>query len=177
MVRAKKYLDRTLFLVSSTILVLLAVGAIWQVFSRYVLNAPNPYTEELLRIGLIWLTMLGASYAFGTNQHLSFSLVRDRLSGRQGRLLETVNSIVIIAFVAIVMIKGGIDLSVITWDENTPILLVPRAVVNISLPLAGIIILFYQAFHLADVYRSGTEDHVGTEEAGDMVQGRDSTWS
>lgn len=176
MVRAKKYLDRTLFLISSTILVLLVVGSLWQVFSRYVLNSPNPYTEELLRVGLIWLTMLSASYAFGTNQHLSFFLVRDRLSGRKRQVLETINSVVIMAFVAIVMIKGGIDLSGVTWDENTPILLVPRAVVNVSLPLAGIIILFYQAFHLTDVYRSGTEDHVGTEEAGDMVQGRDSTW-
>ncbi|WP_411248534.1 TRAP transporter small permease subunit, partial [Shouchella clausii] len=35
---------------------LMVLVAIWQVFSRYVLNAPSTFSEEFLRYSLIWVT-------------------------------------------------------------------------------------------------------------------------
>jgi len=55
-------------------LVVLAVFMVltvtWQVFSRYVLQAPSSLTEEIARFQLIWLGLLGAVYTFRNRMHM-----------------------------------------------------------------------------------------------------------
>ena len=39
---------------------------LYQVFTRYVLNSPAAFTEELVRYSLIWTGFIVAAYAFST---------------------------------------------------------------------------------------------------------------
>ena len=51
----------------------------WQVFSRFILRAPSSYTEELARFLLIWIGVLGASYAYRTKAHLGLDLFYQKM--------------------------------------------------------------------------------------------------
>ncbi|MEZ9266124.1 TRAP transporter small permease, partial [Vibrio splendidus] len=71
----RNLLDRLILFVSSFALMLLVVTVTWQVFSRYVLNDPSNWTDELARYAMVWLGLLGASYLFGIKGHLAITLL------------------------------------------------------------------------------------------------------
>ena len=79
---ARRGLDLVVGAVSCTLLSLLVVVLVWQVVSRYALNAPSTSSEEILRYGVIWMSLLGAAYASGRGSHMTVDLLRDRLTGR-----------------------------------------------------------------------------------------------
>lgn len=153
MMRIRAILDRLLLGITSTLMVMMVLGVFWQVFSRYVLNAPSTFMEELMRICLIWIAMLGASYAFGTNRHLSFLFIQEKMTGEKRKRIQLVNTVIIMGFALVVLIKGGMDLVFVTLDETTAILLLPRGVVNAALPVSGVIILLYQVLQFIDLSR------------------------
>lgn len=70
-----KILDKILETVLGLMVAVMVLGCFWQVFTRFILNSPSKYTEELLRYLLIWMTMIGVPYAFGKDRHLSINLV------------------------------------------------------------------------------------------------------
>ena len=43
------------------IMAAMTINVLWQVFTRFILQNPSSYTEELARYMLIWLGILGAS--------------------------------------------------------------------------------------------------------------------
>ena len=42
----------------------IVIDVVWQIFTRFILRDPSSYTEELAGFLLIWIGLLGASYAF-----------------------------------------------------------------------------------------------------------------
>ncbi len=72
---------------------------ILQIFTRYVLGAQVPWTYEVTIIGFMWVVALGGAYASRLNEHVSFTLVYDKMSISGKALTEIIsNSILIIAF-------------------------------------------------------------------------------
>lgn len=69
-----KTLNKILETVLGLLVAVMVLGCIWQVITRFVLNNPSKYTEELLRYLLIWTTMLGVPYAYGKDKHLSINI-------------------------------------------------------------------------------------------------------
>ena len=49
---------------------IMQTGVFVQVFSRYVLNIPLSWPEEVARYCLVWLTFMGASAAVRANDHI-----------------------------------------------------------------------------------------------------------
>ena len=49
-----KTLNKILETVLGLLVAVMVLGCIWQVITRFVLNNPSKYTEELLRYLLIW---------------------------------------------------------------------------------------------------------------------------
>ena len=47
-----------------------------QVFYRYVLTAPLPWSEELGRYIFIWMSFLGIAAAYYKGRHMAFDLIR-----------------------------------------------------------------------------------------------------
>ena len=72
---------------------------ILQIFTRYVLGAQVPWTYEVTIIGFMWVVALGGAYASRLNEHVSFTMVYDRMSVSGKALTKIIsNSILIIAF-------------------------------------------------------------------------------
>ena len=57
------------------IFALLVLDVLFQVFSRYLLGTSFTWTEEFARFALIWMTILGAAYLNGTQEHLSMDFL------------------------------------------------------------------------------------------------------
>ena len=102
-----KVLNKILETVLGIVVAVMVIGCFWQVFTRFILNSPSKYTEELLRYLLIWMTMLGVPYAYGKDSHLSINLFT-RSFDKKTMLMTKIGIEVLILFLSVfVMIAGG----------------------------------------------------------------------
>lgn len=146
----KLQLDKVIGIMLMIIMAFMVLNVSWQVFSRYVLQAPSSFTDELSRYLLVWLGMLGAAYVAGQDNHLAIDILPTKLKGEAKRRLLAVISIVIVLFVIPVMIMGGINLVYITYtlEQKSATLQLPLAYVYLMIPFSGLLVLFYQLVNL-----------------------------
>jgi len=129
----------------------LMVGVVtWQVFSRYVLGDPAAWTEEVARMLLIWVGLLGGVYAYRLKAHLGLDLLRMKAGPAGLRRLDVITDVSCGLFALAVLVIGGGMLVQLTWELNqtTAALGIPMAWVYIVLPLSGALIVYYSIVSL-----------------------------
>ena len=57
-------------------------------YARFILKDPSSFTEELAGFLLIWIGLLGASYALYTRAHLGIDILTAKLKGTNRRNSE-----------------------------------------------------------------------------------------
>jgi TRAP-type C4-dicarboxylate transport system permease small subunit len=142
---------------------LMVVNVLWQVATRFLLRNPSSYTEEVARYLLVWVGLLGASYAAGKRIHLSIDLLPEKLEGRRRHLLLLFVEACIFVFALLVLVIGGASLVRLTLSlgQTSAALQVPLGYVYLVLPLSGLLMMFFAALHAADEVRwarSGDDD-------------------
>jgi len=154
--RAKRVVDRLLGAFLIAIMGVSVVNVLWQVFTRFVLNAPSSFTEELARFLLIWIGVLGAGYAAGQRDHLALELLPERLEGRAREWLNIAIEGCIIAFAVAVLIVGGLRLVYIqlTLGQTSASLDIPIGYVYLVAPLSGAVMVFYAIVHISGHLRA-----------------------
>ncbi|MEX2592186.1 MAG: TRAP transporter small permease [Anditalea sp.] len=145
-VTLKSKLDKIIALLLIIILSVMVLNVTWQVFSRYILQDPSSFTDELSRYLLIWLGMLGSAYVAGQENHLAIDILPQKLTGKPKMRLMIFIHLVIIAFALPVMVLGGSNLVYITYilGQKSATLQVPLAYVYAIIPLSGLLVLYYQ---------------------------------
>jgi TRAP-type C4-dicarboxylate transport system permease small subunit len=142
----RKVIDRLLeagLIVSFTVL---AVCVIWQVVSRYVMDAPATFTEETSRFAVIWLSLLGTAYACGRLEHMAYDMLATKLTGQA--LLNHMRAIalIVLLFSAAVFVYGGLKLVLraLEVEQLSATLEVPMGYVYACIPIAGVCMVFYE---------------------------------
>jgi TRAP-type C4-dicarboxylate transport system permease small subunit len=152
----KKPVDWALASSAVLIMALLVICVVWQVFSRYVLNAPSTFTDELARFAMIWVGLLGAAYTAGAQRHLSIDLFTHRLTGRLRQANVVVVNLLVMAFAAGPMVWGGWRLvaRVAATGQVSPAMQLPMSYVYLVLPVSGGIIIYYSLLFILDALLS-----------------------
>lgn len=130
---------------------LTVINVTWQVLSRYVVQNPSSFTDELSRYMLIWLGMLGAAYVAGKDQHLAIDILPKKLTGKpKWKLLILINTLVLL-FALIAMVLGGGNLVYITYilEQKSATLQIPLAYIYTIVPISGILVVYYQIFQIS----------------------------
>ncbi|MEA3288384.1 MAG: TRAP transporter small permease [Candidatus Marinimicrobia bacterium] len=140
-------LDKALsrFLISLMAFIVLVVT--WQVITRFLMSTPSSYTEELARFLLIWIGVLGSSYALRTRAHLGIDLLSTKLEGRAKGLLIIGIYLLVILFALLIMVIGGIRLVSLTFnlDQISASLGIKMGYIYLVLPLSGSIMIIYSS--------------------------------
>jgi len=128
-----------------TVLAILLLDVLWQVISRYIMQEPSSWTDELAGFLLIWVGLFGAAYATGKKDHLAIDLLPRKLSLMRRKYLYLVINGLIGGFALIVLVVGGTRLVYITFklDQISSALEIPFGYVYLVLPISGLFILFY----------------------------------
>ncbi len=137
--------DRALGWVLVALMSVAVANVLWQVFTRFVLGDPSSFTDELARYLLIWIGLLGASYAAGRQMHLAIDLLPTRLTGRNRFWVGVTIEACIFLFALSVLVIGGTHLVTLTLTlgQTSAALHVPLGYVYLALPLSGLLIMFY----------------------------------
>ncbi len=142
-------LNRAIEFLLILIFSLLVLDVLWQVFGRYVLNQSFSFTEEFARFALIWLTILGAAYLNGRQEHLSMDywLHKLRPAARAKRL--EVSGLWMLVFAFIVMVIGGGNLvySALRRGQLSAAMQVPLGLVYAIVPVSGLLIMFFSIYN------------------------------
>jgi TRAP-type transport system small permease protein len=96
--------------------VMLLVVASLQVFFRYVVWVPMPWTEEVARFLLVWVTFLGAASVTRRKLHITVDWLTSKLSPRTGYVLGVFVYVMILLFL-ITFFWGGL----VMMDDSWPI--------------------------------------------------------
>ena len=155
MIKFQKKLNRVLEVFLVVLMSVLVVDVLWQVFSRYLLSSPSSFTDELAGFLLIWVGVLGAAYVSGKKEHLAIDIFLQRSPpGRKYKLQILIHSLVFL-FSLTVMVVGGVILMYTRFvlEVKSAALQLPLGYVYIVLPLSGLIIMFYEAFHILDLVK------------------------
>ena len=152
MKRLAKILDAVLTRVLILLVLLLICSVLWQVISRYVFSSPSSWTEELARFLLIWISLLGAAYAFRNGMHLALDILPQKLSGSAANMLRVATLALIIIFSAAVLVYGGASLVQLTWElkQYSAVLGLPMAWVYTVIPASGLLICLYALMAIRD---------------------------
>lgn len=128
------------------------VNVLWQVFTRFVLDNPSSFTDELARYLLIWVSLFGAAYASGKRMHLAIDLLAMRLTGNASHWHGLFIELCIGLFALFVMIVGGWQLVSLSFllGQTSAAMKIPLGFVYLALPASGALILFYVAVFMAE---------------------------
>jgi TRAP-type C4-dicarboxylate transport system permease small subunit len=135
-------------ILSVTLILLMAAmvfAVIWQVFTRYVLGDPSGFTEELAGFLLIWIGLLGSSYAYYTKAHLGIDILTANLSGKKRKLSEILVSAIVFLFALFLLVIGGFHLVRITFTlkQISPAMEIPMGYIYLVLPISGLLFMYY----------------------------------
>jgi TRAP-type C4-dicarboxylate transport system permease small subunit len=112
------------------------------VLARY-LGYSMAYTEELLVMLLVWLTMLGTAAGFKRNAHLSMTFFRERLPSVGQKLLEILSTTLTVGSVLVVMIVCAVYQipDEILLHSRTLSLDLPTVYYSLAIPVCGVLVI------------------------------------
>ncbi len=154
--KAKKRIDKLLELALIILMGANVINVLWQVFTRFVLKDPSSFTEELARYLLIWVGLLGASYAAGKKMHLAIDVVLQTIKNKKKIWAEICIQVSLFLFSFFVMVVGGLRLVTITMTLNqiSAALRIKLGYVYMVLPLSGMLIMFYASVFIIERIRA-----------------------
>jgi TRAP-type C4-dicarboxylate transport system permease small subunit len=94
---------------------------LWQVISRFILNNPSRWSEEVARYLMIWITFLGASVGVKTASHLGLTIFVKRYKDVRSRLAVTIFSYTCIIIFSLVLVIYGYEYMVEGHDNGNVI--------------------------------------------------------
>ncbi len=142
----KRRLDKVLGSFLVILLVLMVLAVLWQIFSRYILNSPSSFTEELARFLFIWIGILGAAYATGQQTHLAIDILPPKLNPANRIRLRIFINLLIILFSLTVLVIGGGNLVYVNYllGQSSAALNIPLSWVYTIVPISGILVIVYK---------------------------------
>lgn len=154
-------LDNALQKVLIVLMALLLLDVTWQVLTRFLLENPSSFTEELARFLLIWIGLLGSAHAYRHKMHLGVDIVVKSLSPKISGVLAKIVQLITIAFAASVLVYGGTKLLMLAvyLEQKSPAMQINMGIVYLALPLSGVLLVLYAIEHML------TTDPLDTPEA------------
>lgn len=139
---SEKIKHLSLFLAGMFLLINI-IDIVFSVISRYFFSSSLVWTEELARFTLIWAVMFGGVAALSYGEHVSITIVVEKLPQALSRILNFLRHIIIIA-VLLFMTYMGFKYTNNAWRFTTLAMGIPKAIPLMSIPVGmGLMLIQY----------------------------------
>ncbi len=155
LVRMKRGLDGCVDACAMVLMAALASVVFIAVITRYFLNLPLAWSEEVSRYCFLWLSFLGAEVCLRRSGHVSVDLVVKVLPMHCRRWLDACGRL-LMAVMLVAILLGGIKVAVVAHDQQSPALGIPMSCVYTAIPVAAVLMLLellFQALGYREVAR------------------------
>lgn len=150
-----KLLTASLKVSCAGVLLSLVSVVLWGWITREF-GAQARWSEELARLLLVWLSLLGGALAYAEGAHLGIDLITARLHPLAARWAAILLHITVAAFAGIVMAWGGTLLCIERWQSGQVLaaLQVSRVWSYLAVPVSGAAITFIAMAFLTSTWRT-----------------------
>ena len=113
-----------------------------------IVSEPSDWTDEFLRYSIIWLTMLGAPYAYGQGKHLSINILTNNFSERGKCIDKLVVEVLILILSVVVFIIGGVMVTMNAAGQYSASMHLPMQLYYVGVPIGGCLMVAYCIQHI-----------------------------
>lgn len=154
----RKTLDKILNVLAGCSLIAITLLTCWQVFTRYILHDPSPWSEELVSYLFAWTSLLGASLVTGERGHMNIPIVIEKLGVGSRKAAAVIAEILAFAFSVIILLYGGVEISKLAMGQMTSSLGVAVGIFYFVMPVCGVINAVYAVLNIAAICRNQEQE-------------------
>lgn len=146
---------RSLEILLTLMVAVLTLTVLWGVFTRFVLGHQAEYTDELARVLLIWVSMVGGALAFGEKAHLGVDYFVNKIDPEARKTLAIFVQVIILLLAVIVFVIGGWTMAMGQMGQQMPTMpWMTRGMVYLSIPLGGIFIMLFAVENMVSLIQT-----------------------
>ncbi|HIY16242.1 MAG TPA: TRAP transporter small permease [Candidatus Intestinimonas stercorigallinarum] len=153
----RKALNHIMNVLAGGSLIVMTLLTCWQVFTRYVLNNPSTWSEELVGYLFAWASLFGASLITGERGHMNIPVVVELMPAGTQKFFAIFGEIIAMAFSAVVLILGGYQITQLAMGQMTSSLGVAVGVFYVTMPICGVINILYTILNIYDICKGKKE--------------------
>ncbi len=147
----RNLLNRVLNVLAGISFLAMVALTCWQVFTRYILQNPSSWSEELVSYLFAWMALLGASIVVGERGHMNIPVIVDMMSPGARKGLAIFAEVVACTFAGVILVFGGVQITNLAMGQMTSSLGVPIGLFYIVLPLSGAINVVYTILNIMGI--------------------------
>lgn len=117
------------------------------IISRYILNKSLTWSEELLKILLVWFGMMSVSVLAVRREHVSIVIFKERMPKRVADILTKITQILTVA-VCMVVIYAGMRYVILAGYRPTPALRLPYGYAYAAIPVSFCFVMIFELRNL-----------------------------
>ncbi len=151
MVKVRNGLGQVLNILAGGSFLAMVALTCWQVFTRYILQSPSSWSEELTSYLFAWMALLGASLVVGERGHMNIPILVDKAKPALRKALAVFSEIVGGLFAAVILVYGGIQITGLAMGQMTSSLGVPVGFFYVVLPLSGVLNIIYIGLNIVGI--------------------------
>ncbi|MCD8214058.1 MAG: TRAP transporter small permease [Clostridiales bacterium] len=123
----------------------------WQVFTRYILQNPSSWSEELVGYLFAWMALLGACVVTGERGHMNIPILVEKMGETAQKAFLISAEVIAFLFAAAILVYGGFQITVLAMGQLTSSLGVAIGIFYIVMPLCGVINMIYTVLNVVDI--------------------------
>ena len=147
----RKVLNRIMNVLAGVSLIAMTALTCWQVFTRYVLNNPSTWSEELVGYLFAWASLFGASLITGERGHMNIPVVVEKMLAAAQKFFAIFAELIAMAFSLIILVYGGYRITLLAMGQMTSSLGVAVGVFYVAMPVCGVINILYTILNIYDI--------------------------
>ena len=154
----RKVLTRIMKVLAGVSLIAMTVLTCWQVFTRYVLNNPSTWSDELVGYLFAWASLFGASIITGERGHMNIPVVVEKMPVGAQKFFGVFAELIAMAFSLIILVYGGYRITLLAMGQMTSSLGVAVGVFYVAMPVCGVINILYTILNIYDICKGKKEE-------------------
>lgn len=108
-----------------------------------------PWSEELARYLMIYMTYVGASVGVKRKSHIAITFLTDRLPRRGALLVELAGNLLCLGL-CVLLLRYGWKLVALTMPQKSPAMRIPMGMAYFSVVLGALLMAIHFLTHVAD---------------------------
>lgn len=144
----------------SVLFIVLVVLVFTQVVTRFIINYPLSWSEEISRYAMIYIVFLGSALAVRTKDHIAIDFLLEIVNPKNKKRLTIITLLISALFFAM-LTYFGFQLTLIVIDQATPTLQFSMAWAYAAIPAGSLLMLLNVFAVLIEMRKKRTSETEG----------------
>ncbi|GAE91859.1 hypothetical protein JCM21714_825 [Gracilibacillus boraciitolerans JCM 21714] len=140
--KVKSFIDKAFLFTVLTMLAVMVVVIVVQVFSRQLFSYTPSWSEELSRVLLVWISFLGVAYGVKEKLHIALGLVVNKFPKSVQHVFDIFSKLLLVGF-GIMMVYYGYQFTVLMGGSTMPGTGLKSSCLYACIPIGGVFLILY----------------------------------